>query len=220
MQLHRGCVQGLKKPPLQFPFHQCHCLPHMDRDESSGKDTTLEKGLGVPLWQPPSPPADDPDDPAPLISHHTPHPYQYSWRDLQSLWSNWSAHKYLNVPVSIYLQLRSWKNIVKHEPSCESCFPLWQTGKCWLWSSLIPMDLSHLLSSLHRGPTKASGTVHRAPNKQQPGSSLQFSGSPAPFVRWYQLWYFKERCQKCKNEQLRINLLVGMGICLPLLIAL
>lgn len=163
-----------------------------------------------------------------------------------SWWSWWSCSSYLtsytpSLPVllegfteplkqlkcsqvfecpSIYLQLRSWKNIVKHEPSCESCFPLWQTGKCWLWSSLIPMDLSHLLSSLHRGPTKASGTVHRAPNKRQPGSSLQFSGSPAPFVRWYQLWYFKERCQKCKNEQLRINLLVGMGICLPLLIAL
>lgn len=50
----------------------------MDQDESNGKDTTLEEGLGVPFWKPPPPPADDPDGPAALISHRTPPPYQYS----------------------------------------------------------------------------------------------------------------------------------------------
>lgn len=37
-------------------------------------------------------------------------------------------------------------------------------------------------------------------DKQQRGPPLQFSGLPVPFVRWYQLEYFRGRCQKSQRE--------------------
>lgn len=57
-----------EETPVQLRFHHCHQLPHMNQDESRGKDIKLGERSGDPLWKPPSPPADDLDDPAPLIS--------------------------------------------------------------------------------------------------------------------------------------------------------
>lgn len=59
---------GTEETPVQLCFHHCHRLPHVNQDESSGKDRKLGERLGDPLWKPPSPPADHLDDPTPLTS--------------------------------------------------------------------------------------------------------------------------------------------------------
>lgn len=213
-----GMYTGTEEMPIQLRFHHCHLLPCMDKDEPRGKDRKLEEWLGDLFWKPPSPPADDLDDPAPLISASYLLSLGVFLEGFTKHWSDLSAQKYLNIPVSIYLLLTSCKNIVKHEPSSESCFPFCQTGRYWalIVSCAYGLEPSPFFFAqrTHKSIWDCARAI-AALNKQQQGPSMQFSGLPVPFVRWYQLWYFKERCQKCKNEQLRINLLVGMGICLP-----
>lgn len=215
MQLHRGCVQGLKKlPAVTFPSLP---LPSSRGSRWMKWGHSAGEGLGVPLWKPP---ADDPDDPAALISHHTPPPSLPVFLEGFTEPLKWLKCSQVFEYPSKYLS--AIKVLEKHCETGAGVRVLLPFVSNW---QMLPLILSHP-HGLEPSPFFFAWRTHssiwdcaQGPNKQQPGSSLQFSASPAPFVRWYQLWYFKERCQKCKNEQLRINLLVGMGICLPLLIA-